>query len=468
MALSQHASGIAVPRGAGASDALHTTALWGGQLDPFQDGAHIYIGQAEGGQGDIGVLDDRHMLTCAGSRSGKGVSSIVPTLLSYRGNVLVLDPKGENARITAPWRSQFSKVYVLDPFDLTGLPPHIKARFNPLLGLARTVEEIGLVSDGLVVQSSDKETHWDEAAGNLLGGIIAHCLGDADASLPRVHDLLAQSVKELTAALQGSKSKRARTAAHDFADKAEGERASVLSNARKQMKWCASRELRANLEASDFRLTDLQTDTVSIYLCLPANYLEIHKRWMRVFLNLAMHAMTQAKPQGRLPALFVLDEFPVLGYMSQMETAAGLMAGYGLKLWTVIQDIGQLQALYKDRWQTFVGNAGVLQFFGNTDAGTCEYVSKLLGETLLVQEQVSRSIQERDPNQKKLLQRAMLASASMQHQRLTVPLLRPDEVRYWFAREAGAQIVVVPHQLPIKCWRAPYYAHPRFQGRASP
>lgn len=51
MALSQHASGIAVPRGAGASDALHTTALWGGQLDPFQDGAHIYIGQAEGGQG---------------------------------------------------------------------------------------------------------------------------------------------------------------------------------------------------------------------------------------------------------------------------------------------------------------------------------------------------------------------------------------------------------------------------------
>ena len=49
----------------------------------------------------IGWNDDRHVMTIAGSRAGKGVSLIVPNLLLYEGSALVIDPKGENARITA-------------------------------------------------------------------------------------------------------------------------------------------------------------------------------------------------------------------------------------------------------------------------------------------------------------------------------------------------------------------------------
>ena len=41
---------------------------------------------------------DRHLLTVAPTRSGKGVSSIIPNLLTYQGSVIVIDPKGENAR----------------------------------------------------------------------------------------------------------------------------------------------------------------------------------------------------------------------------------------------------------------------------------------------------------------------------------------------------------------------------------
>ena len=47
----------------------------------------------------IGWKDDRHMLTIAGSRAGKGVSLIIPNLLTYEGSALVIDPKGENAYI---------------------------------------------------------------------------------------------------------------------------------------------------------------------------------------------------------------------------------------------------------------------------------------------------------------------------------------------------------------------------------
>ena len=54
----------------------------------------------------IGWNDDRHVMTIAGSRAGKGVSLIIPNLLLYEGSALVIDPKGENARITARRRGK--------------------------------------------------------------------------------------------------------------------------------------------------------------------------------------------------------------------------------------------------------------------------------------------------------------------------------------------------------------------------
>jgi type IV secretion system protein VirD4 len=54
----------------------------------------------------IGWNDDRHVMTIAGSRAGKGVSLIIPNLLFYKGSAVVIDPKGENARITAGRRGK--------------------------------------------------------------------------------------------------------------------------------------------------------------------------------------------------------------------------------------------------------------------------------------------------------------------------------------------------------------------------
>lgn len=53
-----------------------------------------------------GIRDDRHLLTIASSRTGKGVSLLVPNLLLYDGSVIVIDPKGELARVTARARRE--------------------------------------------------------------------------------------------------------------------------------------------------------------------------------------------------------------------------------------------------------------------------------------------------------------------------------------------------------------------------
>src|SRR5690606_2717940 len=49
-----------------------------------------------------------HVFVFAPTRSGKGVGLVIPTLLTWRGSVLVLDIKGENWKLTSGWRSKFS------------------------------------------------------------------------------------------------------------------------------------------------------------------------------------------------------------------------------------------------------------------------------------------------------------------------------------------------------------------------
>ncbi len=83
----------------------------------------------------IGIADDRHMITVAGSRAGKGVSVIVPNLIYYSGSILAIDPKGELASITARRRAEGlgQKVIVLDPFNRTSeVARPYKASFNPM------------------------------------------------------------------------------------------------------------------------------------------------------------------------------------------------------------------------------------------------------------------------------------------------------------------------------------------------
>ena len=120
---------------------------------------------------------------------------------------------------------------------------------------------------------------------------------------------------------------------------------------------------------------------MTIYLCLPAGRMGTCNRWLRLFINLALEAMEREDYKPDPPVLFCLDEFAILGHMKQIEDAAGQIAGFGVKLWPILQDLSQLKTLYTERWETFMGNSGVLQFFGNNDVTTLEYIQKRLGKT---------------------------------------------------------------------------------------
>lgn len=122
----------------------------------------IFLG-ASGNQ-LVGIDDNRHLLTIAGSRSGKGVSVIVPNLLLYPGSVLVLDPKGENASLTAERRGKGigikaggmdQEVFVIDPFCIAEVHDSYRAGFNPLSDLDSAdqyfIDECDSIADALIV-----------------------------------------------------------------------------------------------------------------------------------------------------------------------------------------------------------------------------------------------------------------------------------------------------------------------------
>ena len=90
-------------------------------------------------------------------------------------------------------------------------------------------------------------------------------------------------------------------------------------------------------------------------------------------------ARDPAKPET--PVLYLLDEFAALGHLAPVERAMGIMAGYGVQLWPILQDVHQLRATYGQRAGTFLSNAGVLQVFGVNDVETAELIGKVIGKT---------------------------------------------------------------------------------------
>ncbi len=153
-----------------------------------------------------------------------------------------------------------------------------------------------------------------------------------------------------------------------------------------------------------------------------------------------------------------LDEFPVMGHLKTVEDAAGQIAGFGVRLWPILQDLTQLKALYRDRWETFLGNAGVIQFFGNHDLFTLEWIAKRLGKTSLIvtrRSDVSSDSRER--------QGVSGESWSVEVQ----DLMTLEEASRFFARDdhLARQLVIRAGDDPMILQRVNYDTHEFFRGK---
>jgi type IV secretion system protein VirD4 len=305
------------------------------------------------------------------------------------------------------------------------------------------------------------EPFWDEEAKAFVQGVILYVATDPDEAgnrnLGRVRDLLlldGEDMKTLFERMLDSPNRIVASTGARSLQKEPKVLASVIASAQAHTHFLDSPRIRESLCASDFRFEDLKTRKMTVYLALPVDRLSTFGRWLRLLIQQAItvNARNIAFVPEK-PILFMLDEMGTLGRLSMIEQAYGLMAGFGIQIWGIVQDFSQLEKIYGKGWQTFVSNSGVIQYFGSRDQFTSEYFSSLTGVTTVwnLSTAISRTFGS-SVSQSNYSNSSTDTSAAVQRK-----LAYPDEL---MRMDNSRQLLFIENLNPIRGRRFQWFRHP--------
>lgn len=433
----------------------------------------IRIGEfAEGGKTvPLHYSGTRHLLTVAPTTSGKGTTAIIPNLLTYTGSMLVVDPKGENAMITAKHRYDMGQdIFIVDPWQITG---YRGAHFNPLDWLIASdidiTENAMLLADALIIPEDSSDKFWIEEAKALLQGLILYVATDKaehqNRTLARVRDLLlldGDLLKLLFQRMLDSDHHIVASTGARCLQKDDKLLSNVIASAQSQTHFLDSERLRDSMVKSDFKFEDLKVRPMTVYLVLPADRLKTFSRWLRLTIQQALTVCArniEVKPER--PVIFLLDELTSLGNLSMVEQAYSLMAGFGMQLWGIVQDLGRLKKVYGEgAYESFISNSGMISYFGSRDKFTTEYFSSLCGVTTVwsfttaVSNVISSSFSQSGSS----------SSNSQSTTNTTAPVQRklafPDEL---MRVPTSRQLLLIDNHHPIVGQKTPWFLDPELK-----
>jgi type IV secretion system protein VirD4 len=364
----------------------------------------VYLGRfwCDGNVGKPLVYgQDRHLLLLGPTGSGKGTRFLVGNLLHSRGRSLIAtDMKGELAAMTAGYRRALGDVVILNPFNLHGLGSD---GFNPLMSLdpdSDTFVDDAVGIGEALIKIEGKDPHWSESAQGLVVGTIMWevVCAKREGRMPLLENVRRILTEPDEYEMFGGKSRLVRglrvTVRRMCVEggfeieslvgkflRGNDEMAGIQSTADRQTTWMLSRPMRADLARNGIDFRDLKRRPTTVYLVLPAERMRTHSVWLRLVIVTALRALYSP---GGVKTLFLLDEFAQLGHLGPIEDAFGLVRGFGVSLFPVLQDLGQLKALYQERWETFIGNAGAVIGLTPNDLTTAEWMSRRAGDTTIV------------------------------------------------------------------------------------
>lgn len=447
------------------NDQSHGSAKWGKKKDAQNAGHLTNEGFCLGafGQADKGQLFHHkgHVVTCAPTGAGKGIGAVIPNLLKYQGSSLVIDIKGENYAVTARTRREMGQaVHLVDPFGVVGGGSSFNwlDRINPKS--PDVVSESAALVEMLVVTDPNADQYWDDSAKDLLRGLVVYVasLPDELRNIGEVRKLLTSGEAVLMETLEtmaesgdlgfGVVSRSANT----FLAKADKDRSGVLSSALRHTAFLDDPRIAETLKRSDFNLSDIKSELMTVYLVMPPDKIATNNRFIRGFIGSALSAITSSnkQPLGGNVAFF-LDEFAQLGRMQAIEDGISLVRGYGAAFWIYVQDLSQLKAVYP-KWQTFLANSAK-QFFATADFDTAKYISDMLGQRTEHYETTSRS--------SKFMEAGSNTTSQNKHAR---NLLNPDEVM----KILDKNLVFIRGENPYKLDKISYLDDKTYQGLADP
>ena len=363
-------------------------------------GEGVPIGYAPDGKTALHYPGFGHLFVCAAARIGKGATLLINALLSWRHSVICIDPKAENALVTAKSRKRFGRVHILNPFkSFFEELGSMQARFNPMAIISSDSASFHASCDKLAAalvweENNSEGRHWTTAARMLVSGIIAALIRH---EVPEKRNLvevarIISSGDVFTFCRNAMQSpdpfiiqKLARFTKPDAETSKEIE--GVISTAAVQLGFIGNAAIAESLSGSSFRFSELaKRPGTTVMICLPLDMLDVTDKYFRLILETALSDLLNEGQRGRKkPVLVICDEMALLGpRVKILENCFGMAAGAaGIQLFCVLQSLVQLQGMFEKTWETVVQNSGISMWFGAKDQSTREYVSKPVSYTHL-------------------------------------------------------------------------------------
>ena len=478
----------------------------------------------------------------APTRSGKGVSTIIPTCINYgvpywtydkahhkkiikgRGSMVIFDPKEENYEATAGWRAKFSVVVPFRPLGNRPLPsdrkqiseedlkrwteenrtkenpepkPEWTAHYNPILEIpdnpntafawADMIAEIFFGSEKGKGGGDETSTYFANKARDIFTAVVLHIRFAPENEIPweeknmtKVLSFMSEAshegktgeeaddeenegcgeamCAEMIATDHGSDTinNLIKLAANRSMMQPAKERGSTYSTVFSKISLFQDPLIAEATSYSDFSVDDFikGKNAISLYLIVPYNHIARIAPVFRMLITFMIKKFSDGTTNAnsvklKIPCLFLLDEFPVLGYFPDIAQNMGMLAGYGVTFFIVSQSVNQIVDVYGEN-HPFLDHCKTKIIYAPGNYKDANMVSQMIGNRSVLLDNKSSNM-------------ANLGASNLSSQEISVSLVNPDEL---MKLEFSRCIVLLEGKPPYKGKKVVYYEDPRFKDKS--
>lgn len=407
----------------------------------------------------------QHVLMSAPTRSGKGVSVVIPNLLTWKDSVVVLDIKQENWDITAGFRSEHGQ----ECFLLNLAPRDYRThRWNPLHYISDDpsfrINDIQKIGQMLFPKIENEAPIWQSSARSLWLGLVLYLIeteelpvtmGEALRQLTMGDERLAE-ILEARQESDNPLSRECYLALKEYLDTPDKTRGSVRKGFTASLELFYNPVIDAATSDNDFDLRELRKRRMSVYVGITPDDLERLAPLINLFfqqvIDLNTRELPEQNPELKYQVLLLPDEFTAMGKVGILSKGISYIAGYGLRMLPIIQSPAQLREVYgADAAETFVENHAMQIIFAPKSIKVAKEISETLGTSTVKNKSRTRQ----------LVGKASRSENASDHGRA---LLLPQEVKQI---GKNAEILILENCPPIRCEKITWYKDKLFTERGN-